>query len=156
MSKFVVKLETILNGRSKYLNFAGQGQYRSALGIDPDLAETDSGVIPSGLIRPTAMAKFSSSAITDAPMWLLSNPKTENIYAYLHDGHVVSYNSSFASETAVATLSTAAGNGAEYYDNYLYFARNTDIARYGPLDGSPSMTTAYWTSTLAKTALTDV
>jgi len=32
--------------------------------------------------------------------------------------------------TALDTITTSTGNGAEYYNNYIYFAKNTDIARF--------------------------
>jgi hypothetical protein len=50
-------------------------------------------------------------------------------------------------------LTSGSGNGMEYYDNYMYIATNTNIVRYGPLDGTPTFTGNYWTGTLALTAL---
>ena len=36
------------------------------------------------------------------------------------------------------------GNGAAYYNNYVYIARTFDISRYGPLDNSPVMVHGVW------------
>src|SRR3990167_8080265 len=38
----------------------------------------------------------------------------------------------------------------------MYFARSTTVARYGPLNGTPSWTTDYWGNSLGKTALVDI
>jgi len=42
-----------------------------------------------------------------------------------------------------------------YYDGYMYFATDTDIARYGPLDGSatPGWVENYWQDILPMTSL---
>lgn len=155
MSRFTIKIDNILGGISPAQYIAGANQYDSAIGIDPDMPLTDSSVKTSGLIRPTAMSKFSSTAVSGVPLWLLTNPKNSNVYSYNSDGEVISYSSSLGSETVVGTPTSGAGNGAEYYDNYLYFATPTDISRYGPLNGSPSLANTYWSSTLGKTALTN-
>ena len=155
MSEFLVKIENIVGGMSPVQNFGAASQFDSSIGIDPDMPTTDSSVRMSGMLRPTAMTKFSSTNVTNTPLWFLTNPKNDLVYAYMSDGKVTSYNSSLSGETLVATLASSSGNGALYYDNYLYFATNTDIARYGPLNGAPVMTTNYWTSTLGLAALTN-
>jgi hypothetical protein len=156
--KKVITIESILNGISESQYFASPGQYQSAYGIDPDAPIREDKVRSSGFIRPTAMAKFSGTEITGVPLWFITNPKTTNTYLYANDGKVHTIDSALAMGTALnsgTALSSSSGNGAEYYDNYIYFAKNTDIARYGPLNGSPSLTQTYWTSTLSKTALVD-
>jgi hypothetical protein len=37
------------------------------------------------------------------------------------------------------------GNGAVYYNNYIYRATGTNTNRYGPLNNSPTLTTGVWT-----------
>lgn len=155
MAKKIITIDSILGGISPLQNFGQKGQYQNALAIDPDMPITDSSIRASGFIRPTAMGKFSSTLINGNPLWILTNPKSTDIYTYLSSGRVVSYSSSLGSETTVSSLSSASGNGAEYYDNYLYFRTDGDVARYGPLNGSPSMTTSYWVTTLSKTAPTN-
>lgn len=154
-AKFTNKIQSVLGGISPSLYFGSQGQFHASIGVDPDMPISDSAVRVSGFLRPTAMEKFSSTALDGYPMWLLTNPKSTDIYSYQANGDVVSYNSSLASETLVSAISTASGNGAGYYDNYHYFARNADIARYGPLNGSPSITASYWVGSLSLTALTN-
>jgi hypothetical protein len=118
----------------------------------------ESTVRSSGFLRPTAMAKFSATEITGVPLWIVPNPKTTNTYVYANDGKVHVVDSSLAMGTALNSgnaLTTASGNGAEYYDNYVYFATNTNITRYGPLNGSPSLDQTYWGTALSLSALTN-
>lgn len=153
-------IDNIWGGRAASLYFGGAGQYGASAGIDPDMPIREGTVIShgiSGMIRPVSYADFSGANVNSTPFWLIDNPKNTNLYAYLYNGKVISYSSSYASETLVATLSTSKGNGAVYYNNYIYFFRNTDVDRYGPLDNSPSMTNGVWTgATLgSQTALTN-
>lgn len=153
MAEFLVKIDNILGGQAPTQNFGASSQFDSSIGMDPDMPITDSSSRVSGMIRPTAMLTFSGVNVTGVPLKFLTNPKNTLIYAYLSDGKVLSYTNDLGTETVVGTPTSGAGNGAEYYDNYLYFATPTDISRYGPLNGSPSLTNTYWTSTLSKTAL---
>jgi len=152
---FSVKIETILGGRSSLLNFGQKGQYISSIGIDPDFPISDSATLPSGYLRPTSTEDFSSTQVNSTPLWLATNPKDEKVYAYLDNGRFVSYSSSLASEALAATVTASGGNGMAYYDNYFYLMSNTDVARYGLLDGTPSITQNYWSSTLSLTSLTN-
>ena len=52
------------------------------------------------------------------------------------------------------TLTSGSGNGLAYHKNYYYIFKNTDVARYGPLNGSAEFNGSYWVgSPLATTAL---
>lgn len=158
MAKKTFKIKSVLGGHSAAGYFGQEGQFLASSGIDPGLAVSSAIAKPSGAIVPTRYETFTgdaASVFTGAPMWLETNPKNELLYAYLSDGKLMSYTSSFASETHIGTPTSGAGNGMKYYDNYIYTATPTDISRYGPLNGSPSITNTYWTSTLSKTALTN-
>lgn len=168
-NKFTIRIESILGGHSPSTHFASKDQIRSSLGIDPSWPISDSqtdkyGKVASGLIRPTAANKASGSTINGAPLWLLRHPKgygatpNETIYVYDSVGSVYSFaipTSTFSGLGDLNDGGTAAGNGAAYNDNYVYFARATTIARYGPLNGTPTFTDDYWVSSLSKTALVD-
>jgi len=153
-----VKTESVFGGWQATDNFGGEGQFRRSIAIDPYMPESDSDKYPSGVIRPTAMAKFSASEITGVPLWIVTNPKNTNAYVYANDGKVHTIASDLTMGTALnsgTALTASSGNGAEYYDNYLYLAKNADVARYGPLNGTPSLTQDYWSNTLGLTSLTD-
>lgn len=162
MAKQTIQIGSIMNGISQLKYFSPVSRigkplpsYHAAIAIDPDMPETDSAKRLSGLIRPTAMAKFSGSTITAPIMWLVSNPKDSNCYAYCTDGTVYAISSALA-VTALnsgSPITHGSGAGAEYYDKGLLLASTTDIVRYGNLDGTPSFTMNYWTGTLGKTAL---
>ncbi len=152
----IIPIDNILNGWSTSDYISRQGKFLSSVAIDPDLPAYDDGNKPCGYIRPTVMNKFSGTNIDAVPLWLLTNPKDNKIYAILNNGKFISYTNDYTTETLINTLTACSGNGANYYDNAIYIATNTDIAKYSPLDNSPTMDTTYWTSTLSKTALTDI
>ena len=157
-----VKIDSILGGQSPTTHFAGQGQFRASLGIDPaqpiDDSDTAYSTIASGLIRPSASEKFSSTTITSAPLWIKSNPKNSFVYVLDAKGSAYTIDATMATVTAIADageLSNGLGNGFEYYDNYMYGAKGTDIARIGPLNGTSTINGSYWVTTTATTALVD-
>ena len=157
-----IRIDSILGGQSVMSNFSGSGQFRASLGIDPaqpiDDLDTATSTIASGFLRPAASQKISGSTITSAPLWMIPNPKDANVYVYDANGSAYTVDATMTTVTALSdggSLSSAIGNGAEYYDNYIYFAKNTDIGRYGPLNGAPAFNGTYWTGTLAKAALTN-
>jgi hypothetical protein len=158
MPRQTFTIDTILPGWSPSEYFYQKGQFLNSLGVDPEMPKDDSATKPSGLLRPTAMTKFSGTEITGAPVWMETTNKDTNCYVYTKDGKVHVVNSSLTMGTALNSgnaLTTATGNGLAYYNNYLYGASNTDIWRYGPLDGSPSLSQTFWTSTLSLTALSN-
>lgn len=143
-----LRITNILGGISPASYFGPEGNYISSIAIDPDMPITDSGtgsIRTAGQIRPVGYAAFDGSEITGNPYWFLTNPKNTNIYVYQNSGKVTSYSSSLGSETNVGTPTSGAGNGAVYYNNYLYFATPTDVSRYGPLNNSPSLANTVWT-----------
>lgn len=143
-----IQTQSVIRGISPLANFSLPDQYQAGIAIDPDFPNSDSSIRTSGYIRPTSMAKFSGTEVTGVPLWMVSNPKDTNTYVYANDGKVHVVTSSLAMGTALnsgSALTSAAGNGAAYYDNYAYFATSTNISRYGPLDGSASLTQSVWT-----------
>jgi len=150
---FQLQVKSILAGFSSSENLRREGEFGASLAIDPILPDTDGGIRPSGIIRPSQMTKFSGANVNSVPLFILTNPKNTKVYVVLSNGRVISYNNSLGSETLIGTLTGDIARGAAYYDNYLYIARTADIARYGPLDGTPSLTQDYWTNTLGLAAL---
>lgn len=166
-----ILIESILGGQSPMSHFAGSDQFKASLGIDPALPAVDnndtlykeSGITASGLIRPASYAKLASinsTTMAGTPMWLIQNPKNQYTYVYDSVGSIYSIGSDYyGSFTGLGDLGGAvgsvSGNGGAYYDNYIYFATGTTVARYGPLNGTPSFTYDYWVTTLSKTALSN-
>lgn len=154
-----IQINNVWSGMSPSQYFTADGQYRFSVGIDPYLPVSDSvgDRLATGVLRPSGYASFSGANVNSNPYWIITNPKNTNTYVVLNNGRLISYSSSLGSETLVGTATTSSGNGAVYYNNYIYLATNTDISRYGPLDGSPTLTNSVWTgSTLGtQTALVD-
>lgn len=160
-----IRIESILGGHSAYQNFSSSDQFQSSYNIDPDLPaqdQADAGLADrsftaSGYIRPAPVtsASIANSHLTSYPMWIVNQPKNPGFsYIYGANGSVHTFDGSFiASLGDLNDGGTAVGNGAEYYDNYVYFARDTTVARYGPLNGTPAFTDDYWVATLSKTTL---
>lgn len=156
-----IVIDSVLGGHGAATHFAGKGQFRASVSIDPAQPIDDSdgpfSTEASGLIRPTSTQKVSGTTITSAPIWMVPNPKDANTYVYDANGsmYAMDNSSTFTALADGGTLTSSLGNGAEYYDNYIYLAKNTDIARYGPLNGAPVFTGSYWVTTLGKAALTN-
>jgi hypothetical protein len=155
-----VKIDTILGGHSPTTHFSTASQFRASLGIDPaqPINDTDTAysTIASGLIRPTASEKFSAATIESSPLWIKANPKNSLVYVYDAKGSMYSIDATMTTVTGLAdggTPGLSLGNGFEYYDNYMYGATNTDVMRYGPLDGVAEFTGSYWITTTATTGL---
>ena len=156
--KLPYNINNILGGQSPLYHGAGEGQFSSSVAIDPEYSTSFK---PSGHIMPVGYSKFSSTGVSGAPMWMMTNPVNNLLYTYNSDGELISYDisTSFGSETVIGTPTSGAGNGAAYYNNYIYLATPTDVSRYGPLNSSPAIVNTYWTGAtttgLAKTALID-
>jgi len=161
-----IVIESILGGQSSLGNFTSEGQFKGSYAIDPDQPSADTGtqsVEASGFLRPVSSKKIDSgTSFANAPLHMVSNPKDDFIYIYDAVGSVYTLNpSNYALAALAEDLNDTAsdepqgsiGNGSAYYDNYIYFARATTVARYGPLNGTPSFTEAFWTTTLSKSAL---
>jgi hypothetical protein len=150
-----ITISSILGGQSVTEYFSADDSYLASIAVDPDMPIT--GVKASGCLVPVVYESFSGANISGYPKWILTNIKDALVYVYNSDGKVVSYSATLGSETLLTTPTSGAGNGAVYYKNYNYFATPTNVARYGPLNGSPSLTQTVWTgATLGtQTALAD-
>lgn len=141
-----VTINSIWGGIAPARYFVGDSQYLAGIGIDPDLPISDAvgDKQTSGAIRPAGYSTFSGATLNDHALWLMTTPKTSLLYAYLKSGRLLSYDSSFGSETNIGTPTSGVGNGLAYYNNYAYLSTPTDVARYGPLDGAAALTNTVW------------
>jgi len=125
--------------------FGSDGQYLTAVGIDPDVPASDSAsdVKTAGIIRPVNYEQFSSTEINAAPIKILNNPKDNLTWVILSNGKVVVYTSALTS-AASQTIGTVAGSNATgcfYLNNYIYIlgtgSSKDDVSRVGPLNTLP-------------------
>lgn len=147
--KQTITISNIFGGKSPSQYFQAEGQYSHSVGIDPDLPISDAvgDRETSGMLRPSGYASFDGANVNANPYWILTSPKTALVYVILNNGRLISYNSSLASETLIGTATSSSGNGAVYYNNYIYIGTNTNISRYGPLSGTAALTDSVWTGT---------
>ena len=158
MTEFKIKIKSIMGGMSPLASIGSDDQYTNGFGFDPDQPST--AFQDGGLLVPNTYNDFSGVEVgTDKPMWLLNEPKgaTELFYAYTTGGKLISYSTSFASETTKVTVSGGNGSGGVYYNNYFYLMEAADVTRWGPLDGTAAEGANVWTgATLgSQTALTN-
>lgn len=172
--KFQIRIESALGGLSIYDNYASADQFKTALGLDPDIAAAANyntgAAASSGWLTPMGASVGSnfdgaSARARSAILWMVRNPKQMNqVYCYgaagsvyYFDPQVVNFVETGTGPTDLNDGGTASANGMAYYDNYIYAARDTTIARFGPLDsiGTAAWTDDYWTTTLGKTAMTN-
>lgn len=143
MAQKPITIDSVLGGWSESYFMGSKGTFNVSLGIDPDYpisGQTKS----SGAIVPVGYSKFSDTALTGYPLWIITNPKNNKTYVY-SSSDFLSYDSGLSVETALTLPTSGAGNGGVYYNDYIYLATPTDIARYGSLAGSPSLTNSVWT-----------
>lgn len=166
-----IKINSIKGGWSPYSYLAGADQFQASIGIDSDhpIDNGTSKVRGAGnSIVPMRYQKFSDTDLSGSPMWITTSSRTptggtysgeDRVFVYASDGEFLTYSSQLtsASEAVIGTPTGGAGNGMAYYNNYIYLATDDDIARYGPMDGTPALTNDVWTgATLGtQTALTN-
>ena len=139
-----IVIDSIAGGWSETQYGGAKETYNSSVAIDPDFpVGTD--VKTSGMICPVVYEKFSGSNVDSYPYWFITNLKNEYVYTYLSDGKFIRYSNSLGSETLIGTPTNGGGGGAAYYNNYIYLATSTDVSRYGPLNGTPTLSNNVWT-----------
>ena len=97
------------------------------------------GALPTGLSANTTYFVISAGLTADA----FELSETEGGAAINTSG----------SQSGTHRFAVEGGGGAEYYNNYIYFAKTFSISRYGPLDNSPVLVHNVWrTSVLGSNA----
>ena len=150
MATIEVKQDSIDGGISTtYFGDTKRGQYRIALGVDPDITMSTSNgdqYKMSNCIMPVGYTKFSSTEVDAYPIkWIIPPASTEYVYCVLSNGKIVRYTSGLGTPTTVGTVTGNVANGAEYYNDYIYITTGTDVSRYGPLSGVAALTNTVWT-----------
>ena len=138
-------INSILGGISYSYFYGQEGSYTGASGIDPEKKINNR---ISGAINPVFYEKVLD---IENILWLEPNDKNNLIYYYTADGKFGSISGESYNE--VHEFSNSSGNGLVYYNNYYYIATDKDIHRYGPMDGSPSIESNWWTKILGEESL---
>lgn len=150
-------INQIFKGVSPSQYFGAEGTYNASVAVDPDLPILSTDVRTSGFAVPVGYSVFSGANVTSHVVRIINNPKNTLTYAILSNGRIISYTSALGSETLVGTVSGGAAVWGEYYNNYIYIFKPTNVSRYGPLNNSPTLVDDVWTgATLGSlTALTN-
>ncbi len=99
---------------------------------------------PSSVGVNIATAKQSAAIVTDLPKWIEHDGTNDKTYAYGDTGEwYIETSGSWVKQT---TLTTATGQGMRIWNDYVYFRKTSNLSRYGPLSGSPTLTQAWQTS----------
>lgn len=149
-------ISSILGGWSDLQNMGSAGEFLASLGIDPEdnLELTKA----SGVIAPSRFSKFSGGQLTSAPMWISGAATSAGVFVLGMDGSLIAYSSTLGSETDLGNpnSSGASGNGMAVWNDYVYCALDTTIARWGQVSATGgAFTTDYWVSGLSMSALTN-
>ena len=157
----IINIESILGGQSELRYFGSKGQFQGSYAIDPDQPAADTGTQSlgaSGYLRPVPSKEIDNAAtLAGAPMWMVTNPKDDKVYVYDATGSAYTLDPATYTLTALSdggSLSSSSGNGCAYHKNYIYFFKNTDVARYGPLNGTAAFNGTYWTAGAVSTTAT--
>lgn len=88
-------------------------------------------------------AKESGSTVTDLIKWFEAVGTT--MYSYGSTGRFYSRTST-PTWSLIGTLTSSSGNGMAYFalDDFIYLSKDSAIARYGPLGGTPALTQDYF------------
>lgn len=133
MSQLVWRINKFYGGLSTGTKRGVDGSFTLGQGLD---FKTDPDLLQANL----TMSKDSSTNVTGLIKWFAQSGTT--IYAYADDGKIHSNASSWAS---LRTVSNSSGQGMAVFNDYLYYAQNSQLGRYGVLSGSPSFTDNYQT-----------
>ena len=102
--------------------------YRS----DPDVLQTN--------YAPT---KISGTVDVSRVNWII--PVNSDVYFYDFTGNLYSRTGGTGTFTNLGSISSSQGQGAEFFNDYVYLGGSAKAARYGPISGSPTLTDPYAT-----------
>jgi hypothetical protein len=98
---------------------------------------------PAHLVNSKKTTKVSGTTVTDLIHWMQDGSPWDTNRYFLSSGGKIYRETNAAIWSSLRTVTGCAGEGLLVHDNYLYYALDTDIGRYGPLDNSPAFTDAF-------------
>ena len=106
MAEKTLKINSIFGGHAATQYFGAEGTFNTSIALDPDLPIISTDIRTSGFAVPVGYAVFSGANVNAPVLRLITNPKNTLTYAVLTNGRLISYTSSFASETLIASTFT--------------------------------------------------
>lgn len=106
---------------------------------------------PNDLTLNLTGTKKSGSIVVGLIKWIVdASPHNTNRYAYDDVGNIYQIDNS-DTFTLIRSIGNSHGQGLEVHNNYLYYTQDTQIGRYGPLDGATAFVDS-WQTGLNSTA----
>lgn len=128
-----VKKTTIIDiyggiAQSKKIGQAGSARFMRHLNIHDD---------PNDITLMQQPSKNSGSVVTGLIKWIV-DATPYNTYRYAYDENGVIYKIDGDTWAVLQTTPSSHGQGMAVSANYLYYTQDSQIGRYGPLDGTPT------------------
>jgi len=102
-----------------------------------------------------AAAKVSGSTVDTLVKWIVdATPHDTNRYFYGESGAIFRETSG-GTWSKLQTTSDSGGQGMDVFNDYLYYAADTQLGRYGPLSGTPTFTDN-WQTDLNNTSSSNI
>lgn len=148
MSKQILWQKDFYGGISHGKKIGAQGSFRYAEAADIHKDPNEWTILP-------AASKVSGSTVDSLVKWIVDgSPYNDKRYFYAENGKIFEEDSG-GTWSSLRTVSSSGGQGLEIHDNYLYYTQDTQIGRYGLLDGTPSFTDN-WQTGLNDTSDTNI
>lgn len=122
-----------------------------AYGNDSEFLDTTKD--PNQLTVLPAGSKVSGSTVTGLIKWIVDgSPYDTNRYFYDENG-VIYKETSGGAWSIIRSVTNSHGQGMALINDYLYYAQDNQIGRYGPLSGAPTFNDS-WQTGLTNTSAT--
>lgn len=136
MPKSILLIDNFAGGISDGERVGIPGSFLKSAGVDfrsvPD----------SVSILPPLVAESEAAAADDVDglvKWFVNDGTS--LWGYADNGDL--YKRVTSTWTRQRAVSTSAGQGLDVFNDYLYYSRNANLGRYGPLSGGASYTDGY-------------
>lgn len=134
MARQLLNINTFFRGISPSDKLGDAGYFNFARNLDI-YSE------PSAIsLNVRTVSESGASIIGGLVKWIvLGTPYDTNAYLYDWDGKIYKRTSGGA-YSLLRSVTNSSGEGMEIFNDYIYYAQNTQLGRYGPLSGVPSFT----------------
>jgi len=123
------------------------GEHKSTPFTARFIKNLDPFVDPAYLTLSKAATKVSGTTVTHLIYWAVDgSPFDTNKYFY-SDGGKIYKETSGGTWSSLRTVTSSAGEGLAIFNDYLYYASDTDLGRYGKLTTTPAFddnVTSWW------------
>lgn len=89
--------------------------------------------------------KDSGTTVVDLVKWIVSGTPNDTSTYFYGDAGKFYKRTSGGTWSVERTVAASGGQGMDLYSDYIYYAQNTQLGRYGPLSGVPAFTDAFAT-----------